>query len=120
MEFDFFLNLVKKNNSFREIYYFFNYFFGFNFSFSFYICIKQGYSPFIILSSLTNLDLYLLFLELNFFYCYNLEKKNLKLLKIDFLKKIKTYKGIRFSYFLPIRGQRTKTNAKTRKKYHII
>lgn len=35
--------------------------------------------------------------------------------KIDVLKEIKTYRGIRHSYFLPVRGQRTHTNAGTQK-----
>ena len=35
--------------------------------------------------------------------------------KIDILKEIKTYRGIRHSYFLPVRGQRTHTNAGTQK-----
>lgn len=37
---------------------------------------------------------------------------------IDIRKQIllKTYKGLRHSYSLPVNGQRTKTNAKTRKK----
>lgn len=33
---------------------------------------------------------------------------------IQFLKDIKCYKGVRHSYNLPVNGQRTKTNAKTR------
>ena len=34
---------------------------------------------------------------------------------ISVLKEIKTYRGIRHSYFLPVRGQRTHTNAGTQK-----
>ncbi|MGX7585831.1 ribosomal protein uS13 [Candidatus Vidania fulgoroideorum] len=30
---------------------------------------------------------------------------------------MKTYKGVRHERFLPVRGQRTRTNAQTRKKY---
>lgn len=40
----------------------------------------------------------------------------LKLESINFLKKIKNYRGLRHKYFLPVRGQRTHTNAKTCKK----
>jgi small subunit ribosomal protein S13 len=36
---------------------------------------------------------------------------------IDFLIKIKTYKGIRHKLKYPARGQRTHTNAKTKKKF---
>jgi small subunit ribosomal protein S13 len=35
---------------------------------------------------------------------------------IDFLKKLKTFKGLRHKNNLPTRGQRTRTNAKTSKK----
>ena len=35
---------------------------------------------------------------------------------IKFLIQSKTYKGIRHKFYLPVRGQRTHTNAKTRKK----
>jgi ribosomal protein S13 len=36
--------------------------------------------------------------------------------RIQYLQMIKTYKGIRHRKGLPVRGQRTHTNAKTRKK----
>ena len=38
---------------------------------------------------------------------------------IKFLHKIKSYRGIRHSFKLPSRGQRTKTNAKTKKRFKI-
>ena len=41
-------------------------------------------------------------------------KKNIK-----FLNQIRVYKGIRHSLKLPSRGQRTKTNAKTKKRFKI-
>ena len=34
---------------------------------------------------------------------------------IDKMKKINSYKGVRHKYGLPVRGRRTKTNAKTRR-----
>ena len=120
MEFSIFLKLFSNFNLSKKLYYFLNYFFGFNLSFSYYICIKQGFSPFIQLNHLNNKDLYLLFLEFNYFYCYFLELNNLKKLKIDFLKQIFSFKGYCHSFFLPVRGQRTKNNSKTRKKYHIV
>jgi small subunit ribosomal protein S13 len=36
---------------------------------------------------------------------------------IEFLSKIKSYKGLRHKMRYPVRGQRTHTNAKTRKKF---
>lgn len=41
-------------------------------------------------------------------------RKNLK-----FLNTIRTYRGIRHNLKLPSRGQRTKTNAKTKKRFKI-
>lgn len=48
-----------------------------------------------------------------------LDKKLINFVKenIDFIKTIRTYKGIRHLNNLPLRGQRTRTNAKTRKKF---
>jgi len=119
MEFFVFLNLFKKFNKNLELYYFLNHFFGFNLGFSYYVCLKQGFSPFMKLLYLDNRDLYLIFMEFNFFYCYFIELKNFKKLKIDFLKQIYSIKGYNHSFFLPVRGQRTKNNSRTRKKYHI-
>jgi|SaaInlStandDraft_4_1057021.scaffolds.fasta_scaffold67121_2 small subunit ribosomal protein S13 len=48
--------------------------------------------------------------------------KNLKLQirkNIKFLNQIRTYRGIRHNLKLPVRGQRTKTNAKTKKRFKI-
>lgn len=48
--------------------------------------------------------------------------KNLKLQirkNIKFLNQIRTYRGIRHHLKLPSRGQRTKTNAKTKKRFKI-
>jgi ribosomal protein S13 len=40
--------------------------------------------------------------------------------RFDLLKTLITFKMIRFYFSLPLRGQRTRTHAKTRKKYNII
>ena len=48
---------------------------------------------------------------------YNLEK-NKALNNITKYKKIKNYRGIRHMLRLPVRGQRTHTNANTIKKYN--
>ena len=61
-------------------------------------------------------------------HVYNIKKLNVlifnqikKKKEIIFrLKNTKCYKGIRFLKNLPVNGQRTKTNSKTRKKYKII
>jgi small subunit ribosomal protein S13 len=48
--------------------------------------------------------------------------KNLKLQirkNFKFLNQIRTYRGVRHHLKLPVRGQRTKTNAKTKKRFKI-
>jgi len=45
-------------------------------------------------------------------------KNNIKKI-INFYSNIKTYKGVRHKMKYPVRGQRTHTNAKTRKKIKI-
>lgn len=48
-------------------------------------------------------------------YQYSLKTKIKKI--ISFYIKIKNYRGIRHAFNYPVRGQRTKTNAKTQKKH---
>ena len=45
--------------------------------------------------------------------------KKIRLKRINILKVIKCFKGERHRLSLPVRGQRTKTNAKTRKHRHV-
>ena len=47
-----------------------------------------------------------------------LKKQKFEKLKTE--KILNSYKGLRFKKNLPVNGQRTKTNAKTRKKFKII
>lgn len=49
---------------------------------------------------------------LSFYKNYEEEKKNF----LNFLVLVQNYRGIRYKTKLPMRGQRTKTNAKTRSK----
>lgn len=60
-------------------------------------------------------------LILKFFQTKNLGKKLKQKTKdnIDFIIKNKTYKGIRHKNKYPARGQRTHTNAKTKKKIKL-
>ena len=79
--------------------------------------IKNG------ISFLLNLNMNILF---KYLYEINLLKKKVisiylnKKEKLLNLKKLKSYKGIRLIRKLPINGQRTKSNAKTRKKRNIL
>ena len=49
----------------------------------------------------------------------NLKIKENKLKNINYLKRINCYRGIRHKHLLPVRGQRTKSNAKTQIKKRI-
>lgn len=49
-----------------------------------------------------------------------IKTKNFRKLKIERLKNIKHVKGLKHAANLPVNGQRTKTNAKTRKKFKIF
>ena len=81
------------------------------------ICIKFGTSPSLKKNFFEEKHLN----ELNqiIYNKYNLKtnKDLLKIIKdnIQLLKRVKSYKGFRHYQYLPVSGQRTKTNAKTRK-----
>lgn len=51
--------------------------------------------------------------------CVIRKLKRKRFLKIRFLKTIRCFKGFRHVSSLPVRGQRSKTNAKTRKHRHV-
>jgi ribosomal protein S13 len=112
--------MVKGFKNRYNISFFLNKFFGFQRSFSFYVCSKLGYSPYLKMNFFINSDFYLIYLEVNFFYSFFFELRNLKLLKIDFFKNIKNYRGYCFLNYYPVRGQRTKNNAKTIKKFKVL
>ena len=80
-----------------------------NFGISYFLNLKKNILIF--LKHFYILNLYQILLQNN----KKLKKKNIFL-----HKKNKSYKGIRLLKNLPINGQRTKTNSKTRKKHHII
>jgi len=48
-------------------------------------------------------------------YVHGFRAKRNKLNRIKLLNENKSYRGVRHSYFLSVRGQRTKTNAKTQR-----
>lgn len=49
-----------------------------------------------------------------------LKKKNEKQIYINILKKKKNYRARRLGFNLPMRGQRSHTNANTRRRRHVI
>jgi small subunit ribosomal protein S13 len=87
---------------------------------SIFICSRLGFSyPF----SLNNINLYNFFILtyiLDFFTWLEIRIKRIIFQNIKNLYKIESYKGIRHKDSLPVRGQRTRTNASTKKRYKII
>jgi small subunit ribosomal protein S13 len=93
------------------------YIYGINKSTSFLICKKLGFSKNFKISNLSNeqLDLIVKTAELLNLTLSNNLKKIKQLNQKKFIS-IKSYKGFRKNQGLPIRGQRTHTNAKTARK----
>ena len=106
------LTYYKKKN----IYLYLKGIYGINTKTSFTICNKLGFNPYsktenLLSSEMANLNAYL---TKNFTIKHHLKqevKSNIR--DLIFLK---NYRGRRHSLGLPVRGQRTKTNAKTQKK----
>lgn len=96
------------------------YIYGINKSTSYLICKKLGFSINLKINLLSNEQLNLLVKTtelLNLILGSNLKK--LKQLHFKNLVSIKSYKGLRKKQGLPVRGQRTHTNAKTARKNNI-
>jgi len=101
----------------KSVYFSLTKIFGINRTQSFLICKKLGLSYNYKLSMLTpdqSIKLVKFIESLNILINNNLRKSNIMLAKN--LVQIKAYKGLRRLRGLPIRGQRTHTNAKTASK----
>lgn len=87
---------------------------------SIFICSRLGLSyPFII--NRTNIYNYMLLsYVLDFFTWLEVRIRRIIFQNIKNLYNIESYKGLRHKDSLPCRGQRTRTNASTRKKYRIL
>jgi len=98
---------------------FFMLFYNINYSTSFKIIRRLGVPMNLHIRTLglnTDLDSIFFVIRDNFYFNY----LNYKFKRLVFLKTLNTFKGVRYNKNLPIRGQRTKTNAKTRKKFNIL
>lgn len=103
----------------KNIYVFLQSYYGINAKSSLFICSNLGFNPKSKVSKLNEIELTKIqyFLEQNFMLNNDLkqEVKN----NILTLIKVKSYKGKRHHLGLPVRGQRTKSNSKTRKKLNF-
>jgi small subunit ribosomal protein S13 len=104
----------------KSVFFALTYIYGINRSTSYLICRKLGFSINLKIKALSNEQLHLLTKTaelLNLILGSNLKKVK----QLNFKKSIsiKSYKGLRKNQGLPIRGQRTHTNAKTSRKHTI-
>ena len=94
--------------------------FGVNISLSFYFCTCLGFSPSFIYKNIRyNTSLFkisIFFDTYKYFFDYELKKKQIEDLAI--IISIMSYRGSRHRNKFPTRGQRTRSNYKTSKKYH--
>ena len=101
----------------KPVYFALRYVYGIGKSKSLLICKKLGFSPNLKVNNLSNYkanQILKLTETLNFVLANNLKKY--ELLNKQHLISIKSYRGLRRKKGLPVRGQRTHTNAKTSKK----
>lgn len=111
----FFLRKLKKKFSFCS---FLLSFYGINISKVFFLFKKFGLNKYYLFEKYKSLDLFLsVFKKKYYIYIYNKSKKRIN---VNNKKNLFIHVSYRHFLNLPVRGQRTKTNAKTRKHYAII
>lgn len=83
---------------------------------SFYICKKVNISPYLKVNQLTDENILSIQKIVSEFEIEGNLRTRIRF-NIKRLKDIKCYRGIRHRLGLPVRGQRTRTNARTRKRF---
>lgn len=108
------LDINNKNN--KQLIYVLKNVYGLGLLFSQQICKSLGYDTNVKINDLKPKDLNKLNSIINVKYKFitGAELKKNTYDNIQQMKNIRCYKGIRHSYNLPVNGQRTHTNAKTR------
>lgn len=94
--------------------------YGINSKTSLNICNNLGLNPYTAISNLTTIEIQKInyYIEQN--YKVNINLKYQIELNIKKLILLKNYKGKRHNFNLPVRGQRTRDNAKTAKKLNKL
>lgn len=87
---------------------------------AFCICARLGFGFPFIMKNLNNYYSMFLFFILDYFTWLEARVKRIYKQNIRFLVELNTYKGLRHKDNLPVRGQRTRTNAKTKKKIRLV
>lgn len=108
------LNLNLKNK--KKLIFLLKDIYGIGLLYSKNICKSLGYDFNIRMNQLTEPDLNKInsLITIKYKYVIDTELKKQTYDNIQEMKNIKSYRGIRHSYGLPVNGQRTHTNAKTR------
>ena len=110
-----FLNLNLKKN--KKLIYILKNIYGLGSLRSKLICVDLGYNYDVKSLQLTQRDFNKVnsLVTLKYRYLLQSELKKKVYSNISFMKVLKTYRGIRHTYKLPVNGQRTRNNAKTRR-----
>ena len=108
------LNLNTNNN--KKLVYYLTNVYGLGLLSSKKICSSLGFDFNIKMNKLTSHDLNKINALVNVKYKFSLDSERKKNIydNIQLMKNIKSYKGVRHSYNLPVNGQKTHNNAKTR------
>ncbi len=112
-----YINIEKTKLKSKKLIYALRSVYGINLTLAKNVCKVLGYDIDTKINEYRDQDLVKISSIINLYFKFILGdelKKNIYD-KIQTMKILKSYKGIRHSYSLPVNGQRTRTNAKTRK-----
>lgn len=106
-----------KISSNKKVYYALNKIFGIGLTQSFNICKLLNITPNTKVNQLTDTQISNITKLIKKNYIIEDSLRKYKRLNIRRLSQTKSYRGMRHIYNLPVRGQRTSTNARTRKRF---
>lgn len=101
----------------KQVKYTLTYIFGINLWNAEYICKNTGINPSVRMDLLNKNQINKLINYINKYVEVEQDLKNLLKQRLSTLRSIKNYRGLRNWHGLPVRGQRTHTNRKTKKRF---
>ena len=107
----------KKLPDKKQVKYSLAYIFGINLWNAEYICKGTGINSSVRMGSLKKNQINQLISYITKYVEIEQDLKNILKNRLSFLRSIKSYRGLRNWHGLPVRGQRTHTNSKTKKKF---